>query len=270
MEKLLTPSIWKEICAQTTPNRINEIRIRLYKPIYVKTTDKDFFVQTVVDRSYMENFIGVATNHSRYAHENELSDGYLVYGNGVRIGIGGRGQIKDHREIIYSLITSACIRVPHVITVDPILSLTENFKNTLIIGPPYSGKTTFIRAMANKLAAKTDLTVIDERMEIAGSDFSLLTSARADIVQGIKKEYVYEKIIRSLSPQIIVCDELMEEQDYYSVQRIVRSGIKCLASVHGETKNAVPEILQSVFETFVFLSSKPRPGSILSIERKND
>lgn len=270
MEKLLTPAIWQEICRRTSPDRINEIRIRLHKPISVKTVDHTFFLSIKIDQPFMENFLNVATNHSRYAHENELSDGYLVYGNGIRIGIGGRGKVKENREIVYTLITSACIRFPHVLTINPIPALTKDFQNTLIIGPPYSGKTTLIRALADKLAFQYDVCVIDERMEIAGSDFSLLENSQIDIIQGIKKEYVYEKVIRSLAPQIIVCDELFHEKDERSVERIVKSGIKCLASVHAENKQTVPDVLRSVFDTFVVLSSKPKPGSILSIERKHD
>ena len=270
MEKLLTESVWTKIIQIINPEKINEIRIRIHRPIQLKAYEREYYIDFIPDEKYIENVIAVATNHSRYAHEQELSDGYLTYGNGIRIGIAGRGKENDKNEIIYSRILSICIRIPRKITFDHLSILTEQYRNTLIIGPPYSGKTTYIRAISEQLSDRYDICVIDERLEIAGNDLTLLSGKKVDLIQGVKKEKIYEKIIRSLAPQIIVCDELFDEKDFLSVNRIMSSGILCLASFHAAGKKDVPKMLLDCFDVLLVLSSKPKVGSILSIERKND
>ena len=271
MEKLLGQKLWTEILNLTSFDVVNEIRIRLNHPILIKCKNKTFFLPYIPDKEYLNKVIDVATGYSRYAYEREISDGYLEYGEGVRIGLCGTGKINDKKLIVYSSVTSLCIRIPHAIQLNKsIKSVLDNFNNTLIIGAPYSGKTTLIRALSEELAENSDVVIIDERREIAGSNFSLLKAKRADIIQGIPKNEIYGNIIRSMSPSIVVCDELFSEKDFFAVEKIKSAGIKCLASYHSNDIYSIPEIANKIFSVFVTLNSNPAPGSITSIVRKND
>lgn len=270
MQKLLG-NLYGLISQKTDVNSITEIRVRLSRPILIKTFEKTFFLDFIADKKTINDIIDVATGFSRYAFERELSDGFLEYGNGIRIGVCGQGKINDKNYIAYSAINSICIRIPHCIRItNEIKNLADNFVSTLIIGAPYSGKTTLIRALTSVLAEKEDVAVIDERSEIAGKNTSLLPSKRLDVVNGIPKERVFDGIVRSMSPSIIVCDELFSEKDVNAVKIIVRSGVKCLASFHCDDIKKLPEDLTNIFERFVTLNSKSSPGSITSIIRKND
>ena len=108
-----------------------------------------------------------------------------------------------------------------------------------------------------------DVLIIDEREEICGKDKSMRTGIRADVMQGVPKRLVYERAIRTMAPQIVVCDELFGKEDYEAVSRLSSSGVKVLASFHSDTD--ADEKLKSLFPNRIILSSNPRPGSIVSI-----
>ena len=119
------------------------------------------------------------------------------------------------------------------------------------------------------MALNYDTVIIDERSEIAGNSIDF-KNKRVDIIQGIPKNIIFEKIIRSMSPQIVVCDELFSNQDILAVQNFTRAGIKCIASFHAVNIDYVEPELKKIFNKFITLSSKPKVGSITSIINKND
>ncbi|MGN0767752.1 MAG: hypothetical protein ACI4M8_00195 [Christensenellales bacterium] len=269
MEKLLGKPLWQQIKTSVGIENVNEIRLRVNRPTLIKGSVKEFFLPFIPNYDYINGIIDTATRFSRYAYEREISDGFLEYGDGVRIGLCGAGKINDKKLIAYSSITSLCIRIPHAISGVNLGGITDELDNTLIIGAPYSGKTTLIRAITSLVAEKKDVVVIDERREIAGGGFSLLNAKRADVVQGVPKTEIYEQVIRSMSPSIVVCDELFSVRDFEAVKRICSAGIKCLASFHAKDMRDVPDILGDTFSVIVTLTSNPTPGSISSIVRKN-
>ncbi len=273
MKKLLGEEVFEIIRKHVSILRINEIRVRLNQRIFVKSVEDHFEINFVASKSYIENIINIATNNSRYAYEKQISDGYIEYENGIRIGLTGSGTVNSKQLIVYQCINALCIRIPRVIENRSDLDkYIKNFSNTLIISPPYCGKTTLIRYFANLLACENDVVIIDERYEIAGKNLVLLdkSAKRADVVQGIEKGIIFERIIRSMSPQIVIFDEIFSESDMIAVHNFQKSGILCLASCHGKDLTDVNEKLKRMFDTFIILSSKPTVGSIVSIIKKYD
>ena len=269
MKKLLGETLYNIISNYFDISLITEIRLRAGQKVLLKTAFKELYADYIVDELYIYNLILNATSRSLYAHENEISDGFLNYKDGIRIGICGSVKINEKKTIAFSKYYSVCIRIQKkIIQKHSLECIIENFDNTLIIGLPYSGKTTLIRSLTENLSEKFDVVLIDERMEIAGADTGLLSGKRCDIIQGIPKKYLFENIVRSMSPQIIVCDELYSKEDIESIERLYISGIKCLASFHAEKFELLPEKLRSVFTKIITLSSKPQPGSIISIISK--
>lgn len=273
MKKLLGEEVHNLICKRVDFLEVNEIRIRLNQEIFVKSVNSDFYINIVASKSYIDNIVNLATNNSRYAYEKQISDGYIEYENGIRIGLTGSGTVNSKQLIVYQSINALCIRIPRVIENKSNLDkYIKNFSNTLIISPPYCGKTTLIRYFASLLARENDVVIIDERYEIAGKNLILLdkNAKRADVVQGIEKGTIFEKIIRSMSPQIVIFDEIFSDSDILAVHNFQKSGILCLASCHGKDLADVNEKLKCMFDTFIILSSKPTVGSIVSIVKKYD
>ena len=269
MEKLLGGELFQAVISCAPKNSITEIRLRIDKKIYVKTKSGGQFINFIAQKYLLEKIVAEATDYSLYAYEKEISEGYIPYKNGIRIGIVGNGRVGENNIIGYKEIFALNIRIPHQILDCPleIMSLLENFQSTLIISPPYGGKTTLIREMARILSEKSDVMVIDERYELCGENCVLERGERCDIVQGVPKNRVFETAIRTMAPEIVVCDELFGDSDYLAVKRITLSGIKCLATFHCTDINRVPVTLKEIFGNIITLSSKPVAGSIVSICR---
>ena len=247
-------------------NEINEIRIRLGQKILVKTYCGAFFVPFVADDAYIESVVDSVTNNSRYAFEETISEGYVDYAGGIRVGLVGEGWNNGDRSV-FRKFYSLCIRIPHEIKSYSALpdELLNDFDNTLLVSPPGGGKTTLLRECAYRLSLKHDLLIIDERSEICGKNLVISHGKRADIIQGIPKKRAFETAIRTMAPEIVVCDELFGEEDFCAVERIIFSGIKVMATFHADGK--VRPALDRLFANKIYLSSKPHPGSIKSISR---
>lgn len=267
MRNLLGETLYGKITAVCAGDRLTEVRLRLNKEIMLKTVCGVVFLDEAADGELLERVVKNATNNSRYAYEEEIDRGYIDYRGGVRIGITGEARRSVNGIIAISRIYSLCIRVPHEIIgcASPLGELLDDFQNTLLISPPGGGKTTLLRETARLLAKRSDVAIIDERGEICGKDLSLRIGERCDVLQGVPKSEAFERIVRTMSPEIVVCDELFGQKDFEAVERLDSSGIKVLASYH--SGGDAPEKLKRLFVNRVILSSKPRPGSIVSIVR---
>jgi len=265
MEKLLGTELYKKYLSAEFPT---EIRIRDNKKILIKTLNGEINTGIIANQELIKNIINNAANFSLYAYEEELARGFLFYGKGVRVGVGGIGAFSNERFIGYKKFTSLCIRIPHEVKgcSKSLGFLYKDFQSTVIISPPACGKTTLIRDLARELAKTYDIFVIDERYELAGGDMSLNLGERSDIVQGVPKKICLENAIRSLSPQIIVCDEIFGDEE--AAVKAAFSGAKILASVHGESFHDVKlrnKTLAGIFSCAVILTDKPKAGTIKSI-----
>ena len=80
----------------------------------------------------------------------------------------------------------------------------------------------------NKYSDKSIL-IIDERGE-----FSEVAGANIDKIKYSDKLYAFNYGIRSLSPDIVITDELVSESDGECIKSAKNSGIKIIASCHAE------------------------------------
>lgn len=85
--------------------------------------------------------------------------------------------------------------------------LQQRFVGMLLMGEPDSGKTTLLRGIARELASRERaVTVIDERREIFPSEET--AALPLDILSGVPKGQAVQMALRTLSPQVILLDEL--------------------------------------------------------------
>lgn len=85
----------------------------------------------------------------------------------------------------------------------------------------------------------------------------------ADKISFSKKVVGFENGIRSLSPNIIVTDELGKEEDSEAILYAVNCGVKIIASVHSDNINNLIHkpffekiIQEKCFQRYVLLSMK--------------
>ena len=105
---------------------------------------------------------------------------------------------------------------------------------TLLVAPPGCGKTTMLRDLCRLLALRRlRVAVIDERAEIAGEPghpFDL--GAVTEVLSGLPKAQGMELALRTLSPQVMVVDELGSEEEVRAMLGVLNAGVPVVASCH--------------------------------------
>ncbi len=257
----------------TLPDGVKDVRLRVGKRIVLRDiNDKRIFSSKIVSKSDLESIFCALTGNARYLFEDELAHGYLHGKHGARIGVAG-----NYREcggkLYVAEITSLDIRIPHEIigVADKVADVIYPFDNTLIVSPPSCGKTTLLRDMTRRLTRYYDVVAIDERYELFGENGDLNSGYGLDVIKGVPKSEVDENVIRALSPDIVVFDELYGERDDEVVSRLCHSGVKILATMHGSDPLDVEKRLiksRECFSSVIYLHSIPSVGSIKSIVRR--
>lgn len=271
-------------------NKVNEIRLRLNKRIVVYIAGKPYYLSyegitndqekaIIVSREMLYNIIKRATEHSLYAVNNQLKQGFITVSGGVRIGICGEVVIENGVVQTVKNFSSINIRIAKEVKNCSLgildILLQGGFSNTLIISPPGCGKTTLIRDILWQMSERSytyNILLADERYEIANcfnGQPMLNVGEFTDVISGAEKGYAFECGIRSMSPDILVTDELATSKDIESIINIANSGIKLLCSVHAKdlddlkTKPQFKMLIeQKIFKRFVVLSKTRGLGTI--------
>ena len=64
-----------------------------------------------------------------------------------------------------------------------------------------------------------------------------------DVIDNVPKAIGINMLIRSMSPQVIACDEIGSKEDIDAIEKMVCSGVKGIFTAHG---SSVKEILQNI------------------------
>ena len=266
----------ERVLSDCNEEKITEIRLRKNKPLVVFEGAKKMYPMTdagryVVTQEDIERVMGFATDFSLYAVNDQLTKGYPVK-NGVRVGVAGVGVVEQGKILTVKDINALVLRVPHEVKgcAEEIMTKLydgDRLKSTLIISPPGAGKTTLLRDMARIVSEKENTINIDERFEIAGVECSV-DVGESEVMSGVEKRSAYQFAIRSMSPSLIVTDEIFSSTDVDSIEDVLRCGVKIFASIHGDNlqsimKSKIFERLHSVFEVFVTLAPI---GKVVSVE----
>ena len=156
-------------------------------------------------------------------------------------------------------------------------------KNTLIISPPKCGKTTILRDITRVLSSgslKENLTgkkvvVIDERSEIGASYNGIPQmnlGIRTDVLDNCLKREGMLMAIRSLSPDVLICDEIGTKEDIDALNTAFNSGVNIVVTVHGSSLGDIKKrrafddfLLSGIIERIIVLSNRLGVGTIENI-----
>ena len=175
---------------------------------------------------------------SLYAHREELCHGYISLPRGIRVGIGGRA-VYDGEEVRgVSEISTLVFRLPTGecgYTEELYRRWTEDSGGMLLIAPPSAGKTTALRSLSRRIGSGRNaraVIVVDERLEFDALDYrgTLVT-----ILRGYKRGAGLELALRTMSAEVLVVDELVSSSDTGAMLPVVGSGVRLLASLHGDS-----------------------------------
>ena len=250
--------------------RLCEIRLRLGRAASVVIGGRNAFLSSVLSSNELSECLRALTRGSLYAFADSLREGYLTFGCGYRVGVAGRAVSTEDTLVDVGALSSLCIRIPHAVdgAGDPIVSAFSSLggaSGVLTLSPPGVGKTTALRDAALRLSSGANpkrTVIIDSRGELGGEWFPI--GCMIDVLSGYPKAEGIAIATRTLSPEVIVCDEIGDEREATALLEVQRCGVPIIASAHASNIRDVlcrPSIARLV-KSGVF-------GAFIGIKRKN-
>ena len=219
--------------------------------------------------------------NSVHTYQHQIAEGFFTLPGGHRVGVAGAASLDESgRVLCLKTITSLNIRIARNVRV----SLPDNLKKMLLqegglllAGPPGSGKTTLLRSIAHFLSdQERQIAVVDERCELmpcTQQGFCIAPPLYCDVLSAIPKAEAIRMALRSLSPDVILCDELGGMQDVDALEQGLYAGVDFVASIHGKDFCSLrrrPQFARllglGAFRYGVFLEGSQRPGTIQKME----
>jgi Uncharacterized protein conserved in bacteria len=262
-----------------------EIRMRAAKPCTVYSGGRPHFIKNngedmILGQNEIKAVVAHMCEYSLYKKEDELKHGYVTVKGGHRIGICATYLKNGGVDI--SSISSAAIRIAreHRGCAAELFGavMMNGLCSILVAGPPLCGKTTILRDISRILSSRPiykKTAVIDERGELASvynGTPMLDTGTCSDVLDGYPRAAGFDIAVRTLSPDIIVCDELGGREDAGSILGAAKSGVDVIASAHAGNmqelmqKKQITECIDAgAFDYIVFLDTFQNIGRIKDI-----
>ena len=233
-------------------NELQEIRIRVDKPIILKLREKDLILQYNILQTEILQIVERLCENSIYAYKNQICEGFITIKGGHRVGLTGSCVIENGKITNIKYISSLNIRIAREVKNCSTRILREiidienkTIYNSIIVAPPGRGKTTILRDIIRRISdgieeinfrGKT-CGVVDERGEIAAmykgapqNDVGI----RTDIIENVSKNKGIHMLIRTMTPEIIACDEIGSKEDVEAIHYALYSGVKGIFTMHGK------------------------------------
>lgn len=234
----------KEISPYLTKyHQLEEIRIRAHQPLQLLFSNQSIWLTQIVGDEDCHTILTNITNYSMYRYDEQIKQGYLTMKGGHRVGLAGEVVLKNNNISYMTNITYMNIRIAKQLIYDLTQVIQKLVKrqglyNCCIIGPPQVGKTTFIRSLSYELSKQYKTFLIDERSEL--SETMPRTAFRMiDILKNCPKHIAVTMAIRSMSPELIVVDEIGSNQDVIAIHDAMNAGVNVMCTIHGYHKEDI-------------------------------
>lgn len=264
LEPYLLPEVSRRLRELKKPEaaQVTEVRFRICKPIEIVMAGEGREWPPVMGEREMEELISLLCGRSRYAYEAQMALGYIPLLGGHRAGVCGHAVMENGSFVRMSAISSVCLRIARAVPdagrtfFAHLLTADGRARRVLLLGPPGCGKTTALRNAALYLSDEKGLhvAVVDEREELFASGNKKGEGRRIDVLCGAPKAEGMLLLLRAMSPQVIVTDEVGRSEDAAALMETARSGVGLLASAHAEGMRGMlaRPMLRRLFETRLF------------------
>lgn len=242
-------------------NAVTEIRLRKNLPLVLCAGRNVYFITSKgkllnhcseyaykVDEEEFDVVFRRLCNYSVHCEIDNLINGYMTVKGGNRVGVCSTAVKTNGTVTAVKEITSLNIRISKEVKdcAKPILNLlyVNDFPSIIVASPPSGGKTTFLRDFTRLLSSGFNnryvkTAVIDERNEIACKDDGCITAdlgVNTDVITGFSKPEGIEMAVRTLAPQMIICDEVSSLKEIEAMKNGFLSGTAFAVSVHAKSK----------------------------------
>lgn len=229
-----------ELLQQTDRQALEEIRFYVGAPVELVIGGQRVVSAVRMNETRMDELLAALSGSALYRYEAQMAMGYMPLAGGHRAGVCGRLTRREDGALHMSAVTSVCLRIARQVdgaskaVRGSLMTEQGRIRRVLLLGPPGCGKTTVLRDAALYLSGFAHVAVADEREELFPAGMSLQEGRRLDVLRGAEKDRAFSMLLRAMSPQAIVCDELGRTEDVQAVLDAARCGAGLLASAHAD------------------------------------
>lgn len=227
-----------------------EIRLRIGQKPTCLVKNREISISCgVVTGKHLQEIVDNAAEHSVYAVQEMLKNGFLTLKGGHRLGLCGRGVYLKGELSTLRDISSINLRIARPlwgVADEAVNFLWTHPHSTLILAPPGRGKTTLLRDLIRQISDRFGwrIGVADERMELAACvdgrpQFAL--GRTTDVLSNVRKAEAIEMLLRCMSPEWIAVDEITAEDDVRAICRASYCGVRFLATAHSASVRELKE-----------------------------
>ena len=281
MDEILNflPEILRQKIISCNMNNIEEIRIRTAKPVILKSSINEKILDYITTPEMLLQILQRVCDNSLYSYQSQICEGFITLKGGHRIGVTGNATIKDGKVATLSYINSLNFRVARQVlncsnkVIMHILN-SDTVWNTLIVSAPGLGKTTLLKDILRKISngipemnfKGITCGVVDERGEISATYKGISQNdlgIRTDVIDNIPKALGIKMLVRSMSPKVIIADEIGSKEDIEAIKYAVSSGVNGIFTAHANSLEQIKEnpilsqlVLNGYIDKILILDSK--------------